>query len=104
MTRMNRHFVLAARPVGMPKESDFRLETAPTPAPKDGEILIRAHYVSVDPLQRPRMNASAGIGKTVDIGEVMMGRLVGEIVQSRNANYREGEFVEGMLGWQEYAI
>ena len=104
MTVTYRRFVLTARPVGMPKEGDFRLETAPIPAPQAGEILIRAHYVSVDPLQRPRMNASAGIGKTVNLGDVMMGRLVGEIVQSRNPDYREGEFVEGMLGWQEYAL
>lgn len=101
---INRRFVLAARPVGRPKESDFRLESAPIPTPKPGEVLIRAHYVSVDPLQRLRMNESARYGNTVPLGEVMIGRLVGEIVQSRNPAYREGEFVEGMLGWQEYAV
>ena len=104
LPNMNRKIVMARRPVGLPKLDDFVIVEAPIPEPKDGEMLVRAHYLSADPLQRYRMDAVSGYGKTLAEGDVVKGRLVGEIVQSRHPDYKVGEFVEGMLGWQEYAI
>jgi len=104
LPNMNRKIVMARRPVGLPKLDDFAIVETPIPEPKDGEMLVRAHYLSADPLQRYRMDAVSGYGKTLAEGDVVKGRLVGEIVQSRHPDYKVGEFVEGMLGWQEYAI
>jgi NADPH-dependent curcumin reductase CurA len=101
---VNRQVVLAARPDGMPKPSDFRIVETPIPQPGPGELLVRACYLSADPLQRVRMHASSTYGNTIPLGQVVWGRMVGEVVESRNAAYRRGEFVEGMLGWQTYAI
>jgi NADPH-dependent curcumin reductase CurA len=67
-------------------------------------MLVRAHYLSADPLQRYRMDAVSGYGRVLGEGDVVKGRLVGEVVQSRHPDYKVGDFVEGMLGWQEYAI
>jgi NADPH-dependent curcumin reductase CurA len=104
LSNMNRQVVMANRPVGLPKLSDFAIREVPIPEPQDGEMLVHAHYLSADPLQRYRMDAVSGYGKTLAEGDVLKGRLVGEVVQSRNPDYKVGEFVEGMLGWQEYAI
>ncbi len=104
LPNMNRKVVMANRPVGLPKLSDFAIVEAPIPEPKNGEMLVRAHYLSADPLQRYRMDAVSGYGKVLAEGDVLKGRLVGEVVQSRHPDYKVGDFVEGMLGWQEYAI
>jgi NADPH-dependent curcumin reductase CurA len=100
----NRQIVLAARPQGLPRETDFQLVETPIPVPGPGEILVRAHYLSADPLQRIRMEPSSTYGATIPLGDVIWGRLVGEVVQSNNGDYPIGCFVEGMLGWQDYAI
>jgi hypothetical protein len=104
LPNVNRQFVMASRPSGLPKESDFAIREGPVPTPAQGEMLIRAHYLSADPLQRYRMEATSSYGQVLEHGDVIKGRLVGEIVQSRHPDYQVGEFVEGMLGWQEYAI
>ncbi len=103
-SNVNRQFVMAARPYGLPKESDFAIREVPLPIPAQGEMLIRAHYLFADPLQRYRMEATSSYGKVLEDGDVIIGRLVGEIVQSCHPDFQVGEFVEGMLGWQEYAI
>jgi NADPH:quinone reductase len=99
-----KRFLLARRPAGMPVEEDFQLGEVPVPQPEAGQLLVRAHYISVDPLQRPRMQESSSYGQTIPLGGLVVGRMVGEVIESRNPAYREGEFVEGMLGWQEYAL
>src|SRR5262249_47794431 len=104
MADVSRQIVLAARPKGMPRESDFRLVEAPIPTPAQGELLVRAHYLSAAPLQRGRMEAVTAYGQPEPLGAPFRGRLVGEVVESRHPDYRVGEFVEGMLGWQEYAL
>jgi NADPH-dependent curcumin reductase CurA len=101
---MNRKVLLAARPVGLPKLSDFSFSEEKLPEPRQGELLIEAHYLSADPLQRWRMEAKAGYGDTIGLGEMMWGRMVGKVLRSRNPDWREGDFAEGMLGWQEFAI
>lgn len=96
--------ILVNRPVGLPKESDFSLVDTPMPIPKNGEILVRAHYLSADPFQRMRLDEKSGYGKTLNIGDTVLGRIVGDVVISNNLDFKIGDFVEGMLGWQEYAI
>ena len=66
--------ILVNRPVGLPKESDFSLADTPVPIPKDGEILVRAHYLSADPFQRMRLDEKSGYGKTLNIGDTVLGR------------------------------
>ncbi|HSF22586.1 MAG TPA: NADP-dependent oxidoreductase [Blastocatellia bacterium] len=101
---INRQITLAARPIGFPKDSDFKLVESPAPTPKDGEFLVRTIYMSVDPYMRGRMNDSASYAAPVQLGEVMGGGAVGKILSSNNPNFREGDIVEGPFGWQEYAV
>ena len=102
--RTHRRIVLAARPVGMPKTSDFRLEEVPVPEPGPGQILVRNVWMSLDPYMRGRMNEAAGYAPSVALGDVMIAGGVGEVVKSNHPDYAEGDIVEGTLGWQEYAV
>jgi len=95
---------LAARPVGFPKDSDFKLVESPQPTPKEGEFLVRIIYMSVDPYMRGRMNDAASYAAPVQLGEVMGGGAVGKVISSNNNNFPEGTIVEGPFGWQEYAV
>jgi NADPH-dependent curcumin reductase CurA len=104
MTAVNRRITLAARPVGFPKVSDFHLVYAPVPAPGEGEVLVRSVYLSLDPYMRGRMDDVESYASPVALGEVMLGGAVGFVVASRDARYRPGDAVAGMLGWQEFAV
>jgi leukotriene B4 12-hydroxydehydrogenase/15-oxo-prostaglandin 13-reductase len=101
---VNRQFVLASRPVGMPKESDLRMVETPVPALRDGEVLLRALYLSVDPYMRGRMNAAKSYAPSVEIGELMVGGGVARVVESKNLGYEVGDVVNLQMGWQEYAV
>jgi NADPH-dependent curcumin reductase CurA len=100
----NRKFTLAARPVGMPKESDFELVSEPLAPLADGRVLLRTQYLSVDPYMRGRMTGVRTYADPVNIGEMMVGATVGEVVESRNSKFHAGEIVTGYWGWQEFAI
>ena len=100
----NRQFLLAARPVGMIKESDFRYHEAPIPEPDDGEVLVRVEYISLDPSMRGQMQSDVAYAAPLEIGVVMRARGVGRIVTSRHPDFPEGAMVSGTLGMQEYAI
>lgn len=104
MAELNRKIKLAARPAGMPKTSDFELVESVIPEPAEGEVLVRTLYLSVDPYQRGRMNEGRSYAKGVEIGEVMIGGVVGEVAASRHSNFQEGEFVNGDVGWQTHGI
>lgn len=104
MATPNRQITLAARPVGFPKDSDFKLVESPLPTPKNGEFLVRIIYMSVDPYMRGRMNDAASYAAPVQLGEVMGGGAVGKVISSNNPNFAEGDIVEGPFGWQEYAV
>lgn len=104
MTTINRQITLAARPVGYPKLSDFKLIESPMPQPDDGQILVRALYLSVDPYMRGRMNARRSYAAPVELGKVMTGEIAGKVVQSRHPDFKTGDAVAGRLGWQEYAV
>lgn len=98
MTTRNREIQLARRPDGAPVRDDFRLVEAPMPEIKDGEVLIRQLYMSVDPAMRPRLTAG------YELDKVMSGGALGRVVQSRNPGFSEGDLVRNPLGFREYAV
>lgn len=103
MQQRNRRIVLAARPVGEPRPEDFRIEEADAPQPGEGQALLRTIYVSVDPYMRGRMNAGPSYAPPVELGAVMGGDAVSEVVESRAPEVRPGDVVVAHTGWQEYA-
>lgn len=102
--KTHRRVVLVRRPPGEPAESDFRVEEVPVPEPRHGEVLVKVHYLSLDPYQRGRMRDAASYASPVGLGEVMTGGTVGEVVASQHPDFKVGDIVEDRLGWQEYAI
>ncbi len=100
----NRRIVLASRPVGAPVNENFRLESAVIPEPKDGEMLLRAIYLSLDPYMRGRMSAAESYADPVALDEVMVGATVCQVEQSNHENFEQGEWVLAYTGWQDYAI
>ncbi|NNM71480.1 NADP-dependent oxidoreductase [Enterovirga aerilata] len=100
----NRRIVLASRPEGEPKPENFRLETVPVPQPGEGEVLIRTRWLSLDPYMRGRMSAAKSYAKPVEVGAVMEGGTVGEVIASRNDRFRVGDIVLCHSGWQDYAL
>src|SRR5579871_1026230 len=104
MPQTNKQITLAARPKGMPAESDFKLVATPVGEPQAGEMLVRMMYISVDPYMRGRMNDVKSYAPAAKIGEVMGAGAVGEVVTSKNARFQAGDVVEGFFGWQQYAI
>ena len=104
MANFNRQITLAARPKGFPKESDFQLVSSPIGTPREGECLVRVIYLSVDPYMRGRLRDVKSYAPPVEVGQVMVGRVVGRVLESRHEGYGEGDVVFGDLGWQEYAV
>ncbi|PXX47269.1 NADP-dependent oxidoreductase [Undibacterium pigrum] len=96
--------VLASRPKGQVVPENFRLETLPVPELKDGELLVRNHYMSLDPYMRGRMEDAKSYAAPQVIGETMIGGTVGEVVASKNAKFSVGDKVIGMLGWSEMGV
>src|SRR5437762_2736218 len=103
-TLENRQFRLIARPVGMPKRSDFEFIAVPACAPGPGEVLVRVLYLSLDPAMRGWMNEGKSYIAPVGIGEVMRAGGAGRVIASRNPAFVTGDYVTGMLGVQEYAV
>ncbi|QQE77426.1 NADP-dependent oxidoreductase [Alicyclobacillus sp. SO9] len=103
MTR-NRRIVLSSRPQGNPDETNFRFEDIDIPEPKDGEVLVKALYVSVDPYMRSRMNDTKSYVPPFALDEPIEGGLVARVEQSKHADFKQGDIVSslGMLKWQEY--
>ncbi len=104
MPSINRQFVLASRPTGFPEESNFNLIETPIPKLNNGEFLVRAHYLSLDPYMRGRMNDVKSYAAPVQIGEVMTGGVVGEVVESKHPDFNVGDFATGQFGWQEFVV
>jgi Putative NADP-dependent oxidoreductases len=101
---MNRQITLANRPAGMPSESDFKLVETPVPSPREGQVLLKILYLSVDPYLRGFMRSSHSYASPIEIGQVMAGGTVAEVVESRNPKFQPGDIVESYSGWQEYAL
>jgi NADPH-dependent curcumin reductase CurA len=100
---VNHQFQLAARPVGLPKSSDWLYAEQPIPQPGDGEVLVKVQYVSLDPAMRGWMNDSRSYIKPVEIGDVMRAFAAGEVIASNDPDLAVGDHVGGLLGVQEYA-
>src|SRR5687768_5140400 len=98
----NKRVLLASRPAGWVSEDNFKIESAPVPTPAEGEVLVKNLWLSLDPYMRGRMSEAKSYVKGVDIGEVMVGQTVGEVVESRNPAFRKGDKVLTQLGWQLY--
>ena len=100
----NTQVLLASRPEGWPTEQNFRIVETPVPDPMDREILVRVRWLSLDPYMRGRMNDAKSYAAKLEIGDVMIGGAVGEVVASKNDAFKVGEFLVGSFGWQEYAV
>src|SRR5438445_1465815 len=99
-----KRIVLASRPVGEPKPSDFRLEDCPVPTPGAGEVLLRTIWLSLDPYMRGRMSDGPSYAQPVPINGVMEGGTVSEVVASNNPSFAKGDIVLSRAGWQTHAI
>ena len=96
--------VLAARPEGPPKPSDFRLETVPMPEIEEGQFLARTIWLSLDPYMRGRMDTGKSYSAPVEIGAPMEGGCVGEVIASKHPKFQVGDFVDDRLGWQSHGV
>jgi len=104
MTTLNRRIVLASRPSGAASEANFRLESVPVPEPGPGQVLVRHHYLSLDPYMRGRMNEQKSYAAPQPLDAVMIGGTVGAVVASRHPGFAVGDSVVNSGGWQEYAV
>ena len=104
MTAVNRQITLAARPQGLPKETDFKLVESPVPVIQDGEFLVKTNYVSVDPYMRGRMNEGKTYTDGIPLGAVFGGGTVGTVVESKRNGVKVGDVIAGAWRWQEYAV
>lgn len=101
---VNRQILLDNRPQGEATTSNFRLVSVQTPELGEGQVLVRHHYLSLDPYMRGRMNDGKSYAQPQPLGEVMIGGTVGEVQQSRHPRFQPGDAVVGMGGWQEYSV
>jgi NADPH-dependent curcumin reductase CurA len=95
---------LASRPTGWVEESNFRIVESPVPKPGPGQLLVKNLWLSLDPYMRGRMSDAKSYATPVQIGEVMVGGVVGEVVESNHPKFKPGDYVVGPLGWQLYAV
>lgn len=100
----NRQFVLAERPKGEPTDNTLRLETTEVPTPGKGQMLLRNEYLSLDPYMRGRMSSAPSYAPPVEIGEVMVGGTVAQVVSSDVQGYEAGDWVVAFGGWQDYTL
>ena len=98
----NTQVLLASRPAGWVTEENFKIVNAAIAKPAEGQILVRNHYLSLDPYMRGRMNDVKSYAAKQEIDQVMVGGTVGEVVESKNSKFKPGDIVVGMYGWQQY--
>ena len=101
---VNRQILLDNRPEAEATASNFKLVTSETPPLQDGQVLVRHHYLSLDPYMRGRMSDSKSYAEPQPLGEVMLGGTVGEVIESKHPKFSAGDQVAGMGGWQEYSV
>ncbi len=104
MTRKNHRFTLAARPVGLPKPTDFAFEEEDLREPGDGEFVVKVQYISLDPAMRGWMNEGKSYVRPVAIGELMRAMAIGSVIESKHPRFAVGTHVAGVFGLQEYTI
>ncbi|MCW5634916.1 MAG: NADP-dependent oxidoreductase [Rubrivivax sp.] len=100
----NRRIVLASRPAGEATSAHFRLETVDTPPLAEGQVMVRNHWLSLDPYMRMRMNDAKSYAPPVAVDSVMVGGTAGEVVESRHAGFGPGDTVVAQGGWQELSV
>ena len=103
-TSRGRQIVLAARPKGTPVLTDFRLEESAIRTPEDGQLLLEVQYLSLDPYMRGRMNDGKSYAEPLEIGEVMTGETVAQVLVSNHSQYAKGEVVTAQTGWRTHAL
>jgi NADPH-dependent curcumin reductase CurA len=101
---INRQILLAARPEGAPTPEHFRFAETAAPEPRDGEVLLKTLWLSLDPYMRGRMSDARSYAKPVDVGGVMEGGTVSKVAASRHKDFAAGDIVLARAGWQEYAV
>ena len=100
----NQQILLDNRPTGEAVAANFKLVSSDTPALADGQVLVRHHFMSLDPYMRGRMNDAKSYAQPQALGQVMGGGTAGEVVESKNPKFAVGDKVVGMGGWQEYSV
>lgn len=98
----NKAWTLASFPSGWVSEDNFKLVESPAPAPREGEVLVKNLWLSLDPYMRGRITQQKSYVKGVEIGEVMVGQTAGEVIESKHAAFKPGDKVLAQLGWQLY--
>jgi NADPH-dependent curcumin reductase CurA len=104
MTLQSRRILLASRPRGAVTPENFRIVDAPLPQPGDGEVLVKNEWLSLDPYMRGRMSDAKSYVPPVQIGEIMVGQTVGEVIASRDSRFKAGDKVLTQLGWQSHGV
>ena len=104
MAAVNKQWHLVSRPTGEPSASNFKLVEAPVPELQDGQVLVRNHFMSLDPYMRGRMNDGKSYAQPQPLNAVMQGGTVGEVVASKAAALQPGDKVVGPGGWQHYTL
>ena len=102
MSEQMQRITLASRPVGAPVPENFSLQTGPVPVPGDGEVVVRNHYMSLDPYMRGRMNDAKSYAAPVPIGGTMEAGGVGEVIASNSPAFKPGDYAFGMFGWASH--
>ncbi len=102
-SRANRQVWLKSRPNGIPRAEDFAIRTAPVPTLKEGELLVRNAYLSVDPAMRGWIADKSTYWPRIEVGDTMRAFAVGEVIESRHPDYAVGDPVMGIFGWQDYS-
>ena len=103
MPERNRQVLLKRRPNGLPVPADFEIAEGKQPEPGEGEVLLRGIYLSLDPYMRGRISGVRSYARPTEIGDVIEGRVVGQVVRSRDPGFREGDYASGGYGWQLYS-
>ena len=104
MSDQMQHITLASRPTGAPTSDNFALETAPVPTPGPGEMLVRVHYMSLDPYMRGRMDEGKSYAANIPLGATMEGGGVGEVIASNADGFKPGDVAFGPFGWATHAV
>ncbi len=102
--QQNQQVRLASRPKGAPTASDFAIAETPLREPADGELVVATRFLSLDPYMRGRMNAGKSYAKPMEVGDVMVGGTVGEVIASKHPGFAVGEVVVGYAGWQQFEV
>lgn len=100
----NRQILLKSRPTGAPSAANFELVSTPAPEPKDGEVLLKTLFLSLDPYMRGRMNDGPSYAAPAVVGQPMVGGTVSQVAASKNKDFKEGDVVGSYVGWQDYAV